>query len=201
MRIIAGAARGRRLQAPKGRTTRPTSDRVREAVFSTLASRVDGWPAAHVLDLFAGSGALGLEALSRGAQTVVFVESDRQVCRTLRDNIEQVGLPGAMVLAADVSRVAAGSPERWRGTAGGVPAECVLCDPPYSTPASRIADVLADLMEHGWLSSPCEVVIERDARDGDSPWPASGAIQVDDEDRRTYGDSALWYGRLIGSHA
>jgi 16S rRNA (guanine966-N2)-methyltransferase len=97
VRIIAGTHRGARIAAPKGLATRPTGDRVREAAFN-LIGPVDG---AAVLDLFAGSGALGLEALSRGAATVTFVESDRAACRTISENLEKLKLTGARVVCAD----------------------------------------------------------------------------------------------------
>ena len=97
MRIIAGTHRGARIAAPKGLATRPTGDRVREAAFN-LIGPVDG---ARVLDLFAGSGAMGLEALSRGAETVTFVENDRAACRTISDNLEKLRLTGARVVCAD----------------------------------------------------------------------------------------------------
>ena len=97
MRIIAGTHRGARIAAPKGLATRPTGDRVREAAFN-LIGPVDG---ARVLDLFAGSGAMGLEALSRGAERVTFVESDRAACRTISENLEKLRLTGARVICAD----------------------------------------------------------------------------------------------------
>jgi 16S rRNA (guanine966-N2)-methyltransferase len=97
MRIIAGTHRGARIAAPKGLATRPTGDRVREAAFN-LIGPVDG---ASVLDLFAGSGAMGLEALSRGAASVTFVESDRAACRTISENLEKLKLTGARVVCAD----------------------------------------------------------------------------------------------------
>jgi 16S rRNA (guanine966-N2)-methyltransferase len=97
MRIIAGTHRGARIAAPKGIATRPTGDRVREAAFN-LIGPVDG---ARVLDLFAGSGAMGLEALSRGAASVTFVESDRAACRTISENLEKLKLTGARVVCAD----------------------------------------------------------------------------------------------------
>ncbi len=110
MRIVSGLARGRRLQAPRGTTTRPTSDRVREAVFSTLQSRIGSLDGTRVLDLYAGSGAMGLEALSRGAASVVFVESNRAVARTLIDNIDRVGLPGTETVTADAAAFAKEAP-------------------------------------------------------------------------------------------
>jgi 16S rRNA (guanine966-N2)-methyltransferase len=117
VRIIAGEHRGRRIDAPKGEKTRPTSDRVRENAFN-LIGPVDG---ATVLDLFAGSGALGLEALSRGAASCVFVESDRDACRAINANLDKLGLR-ATVLCRDVFSALAGEGGHY---------DLVLCDPPY----------------------------------------------------------------------
>jgi 16S rRNA (guanine(966)-N(2))-methyltransferase RsmD len=132
MRIIAGSHRGRRIAAPKGRDTRPTSDRVRENAFN-LIGPVDG---AAVLDLFAGSGALGLEALSRGAARATFVESDREACRVINANLDRLGLR-ATVLCQDAVRVVAQEPGRF---------DLVLCDPPYDYDATRLAPHLARLL-------------------------------------------------------
>jgi 16S rRNA (guanine966-N2)-methyltransferase len=121
VRIVAGSRKGHRIEAPRGVVTRPTSDRVREAVFSILGS-VEG---ARVLDLFAGSGALGLEALSRGAAGCVFVESDRGAARVIQANLEKLGLTGAVVAARDVT--ASLREERDRGHEY----DLVLADPPY----------------------------------------------------------------------
>jgi len=118
VRIIAGSHRGTKIFAPKGLDTRPTSDRVREAAFN-LIGPVDG---AAVLDLYAGSGAMGLEALSRGAESVVFVESDREACRTIDRNLAKLRLGGARVACSDVLRFLAGE----RGTY-----DLILVDPPY----------------------------------------------------------------------
>jgi 16S rRNA (guanine966-N2)-methyltransferase len=118
VRIIAGEHRGARIFAPKGAETRPTSDRVREAAFN-LIGPVDG---ASVLDLFAGSGAMGLEALSRGARSATFVESDRDACRTVDRNIEKLRVTGATVLQRDVFRVLATETGTWG---------LILMDPPY----------------------------------------------------------------------
>lgn len=118
MRIIAGSRKGHRIAAPKGLATRPTSDRVREAAFN-LIGPLDG---ASVLDLFAGSGALGLEALSRGAGRAVFVESDRDACRTLNANLDKLRLAGARVLCQDVLRFLATDRGRY---------DLILLDPPY----------------------------------------------------------------------
>jgi 16S rRNA (guanine966-N2)-methyltransferase len=132
MRIIAGTHRGHRIAAPKGTATRPTSDRVRENAFN-LIGPVDG---ADVLDRFAGSGAMGLEALSRGAESVVFVESDRDACRTINANLDKLHL-NATVLCQDVIR-AVGSERREY--------DLVLCDPPYDYDRARLEPQLARLL-------------------------------------------------------
>lgn len=121
MRVVSGLARGRRLSAPPGRQTRPTSDRVRESMFNMLMSLgvIDG---ARVADLFAGTGALGIEALSRGAASAVFVDDDAAAVRVIRSNLEQTGLAGGEVVRADVLR--------WAPGAG--PFDLVFCDPPYA---------------------------------------------------------------------
>lgn len=121
MRIIAGSRKGHRIEAPKGRDTRPTSDRVREAAFM-LAGPVDG---ANVLDLFAGSGAMGLEALSRGAERATFVEGDPRAAAVIQRNLERLRLTGARVVRADATRALAAE------TAAGAKYDLVLVDPPY----------------------------------------------------------------------
>jgi 16S rRNA (guanine966-N2)-methyltransferase len=141
VRIIAGSRKGATIYAPRGRETRPTGDRVREAAFM-LVGPVDG---AAVLDLYAGSGAMGLEALSRGAASVVFVESSRDACRTIDRNLDKLRLTGATVLCADASRALAAE------AAAGRRYDLVLLDPPYrmfpalQTPLSTyLPAVLAD---------------------------------------------------------
>jgi len=119
MRIIAGSHKGHRIDAPPGLATRPTSDRVRENVFNIVQS----WVAdAVVLDLFAGSGAMGLEALSRGAERAVFVESNAQACRVIDRNLEKLRLTGAQVACSDVGRFVAADTRTY---------DLVFCDPPY----------------------------------------------------------------------
>ena len=137
MRIIAGTHRGHRIAAPKGRDTRPTSDRVRENAFN-LIGPVDG---ADVLDLFAGSGALGLEALSRGAASATFVESDRDACQTINANLDKLQLRGS-VLCADAVRTASGERRAY---------DLILCDPPYEFDRSRLAGHLARLLTEDGL--------------------------------------------------
>lgn len=189
-RIIAGAARGRRLAVP-ARGTRPTADRVRESLFSALDSLLqaagDDWHGIDVLDLYAGSGALGLEALSRGARSAVLVESDRQALRVIAANCAVVDLPGAVVVDHSVSRL--GAP-----AAGTAAATLVLADPPYDHPASEVAKVLGRLHAGGWIADGALVVVERAARDADPPWPSSWTLIRE----RRYGDTRLWYGRSVG---
>ena len=186
-RIIAGAAGGRRLAVPPA-GTRPTSDRVREALFSALDSewraRGTAWPAVGVLDLYAGSGALGLEALSRGAAQAVLVERSRSAARVLQANVATVDCPGAVVLVRDVGQLASTPPP-------GGPAELVLADPPYDVPAAEVARLLAGLLDAGWIAADAVVVVERPTRDAASPLP-DGWEQTR---RRSYGDTVLWYGR------
>jgi 16S rRNA (guanine966-N2)-methyltransferase len=176
-RIIAGAAGGRRLETPKGADTRPTSERVREALFGALDARgaVDG---AVVLDLFAGSGALGLEAASRGAAEVVLVDSARPAADVARRNAAALGLAGVRVVQAPVLRYLAGPP---------TPADLALLDPPYPLGEEALADVLAAL-DAGHLRAGAVVVVERDARSPQPRWPTGWA----GEGARRYGDTVLW---------
>jgi 16S rRNA (guanine966-N2)-methyltransferase len=178
MRIVAGAAKGRRLRAPR-EGTRPTSERAREALFNTLGD-LEGL---RVLELFAGSGALGLEALSRGASTVSFVEFARPACAVLRANIAAVDLPGAQLHCASVAAFL-------RRDGQGGPFDLVLADPPYSYPDAELAEVLADVALDRWLAPGGLVVVERSARSPQPPWPE----QITPGQQRRYGDAALWYG-------
>ncbi|KTT76731.1 16S rRNA (guanine(966)-N(2))-methyltransferase RsmD [Sphingomonas endophytica] len=173
MRIIAGTWRGRPLVAPKGDATRPTADRTREALFSMLASRVGSFEGLSVADLFAGSGALGLEALSRGAASCLFVEQDKAALDALRANIAKLGATGADVRAASVLAL---GPAR-------APLDIVMMDPPYTTGAGAVAaDKLARL---GWIGPATWVSIETAKGEGDAP---SGFV-VDAD--RTHGRARL----------
>jgi 16S rRNA (guanine966-N2)-methyltransferase len=172
MRIIAGTHKGRRIAAPKGDHTRPTGDRVREALFN-LVGPVDG---ASVLDLYAGSGALGLEALSRGARRCVFVESDGAACRVIRANLETLGLTGALVLQRDA--VAVVQEER----AAGRRHDLVLLDPPYerwSALERRLGELLPGVVTDTGL-----VVVETDAK-------VEPALPLDRVTTRRYGSARL----------
>jgi 16S rRNA (guanine966-N2)-methyltransferase len=180
-RLISGVAGGRRLKVPRV-GVRPTGDRAREALFNSLKSLLDLRGAA-VLDLYAGSGALGLEALSRGAETVVFVESSPGVLPVLKENLAAVGLPGGRVVAGSVPTVVGGAP----------PArfDLVLADPPYATPADEVRDVLKALEDGGWLAPDAVVVVERPSREEPWEWPTPF---IGLRDRR-YGEAQLRYGR------
>jgi 16S rRNA (guanine966-N2)-methyltransferase len=181
MRVIAGRWGGRRLTAPPGDATRPTSDRVREALFSSLESEFGSFHGLAVLDLYAGSGAIGLEALSRGAAKVVLVESDRRAAEVIAANIEVVGLPGAKVVTRPVEKVAAGdSPTEF---------DLVFADPPYKLEAAELQDVLTELAGNGWLADDAVVVVERGKREP-WEWPSGFAALRD----RKYGEARLWYG-------
>jgi 16S rRNA (guanine966-N2)-methyltransferase len=137
MRIISGSHRGQRIAAPKGRDTRPTSDRVRENAFNLIGPVQD----ADVLDLFAGSGGLGLEALSRGAGSATFVESDREACRTISANLDKLKLRGS-VLCQDAVRTVAGERRTY---------DLILCDPPYDFDHAKIAPHLGRLLNEDGL--------------------------------------------------
>jgi 16S rRNA (guanine966-N2)-methyltransferase len=180
VRIVAGIAGGRRLAVPP-HGTRPTSDRVREAVFSALQARRD-LEGARVLDLYAGSGALGLEALSRGAVHVRFVESDRRAAAVLRRNVEALGLPGAQVSSADVPVVLRGDP--------GLPYDVVLADPPYALDDAALGGVLSALVGGGWLAPAALLVVERPVTAHTPAWPAGVCALT----HRRYGDTVVFYG-------
>jgi 16S rRNA (guanine966-N2)-methyltransferase len=181
-RLIAGTAGGRRLKVPRT-GVRPTGDRAREALFNSLGHLVD-LRGATVLDLYAGSGALGLEALSRGADAVVFVENGHGVLPVLKENLAAVGLPGGRVIAGSVPTVVGGTP----------PAtfDVVLADPPYVVADAEVAEVLRSLIDGGWLASGAVVVVERSSRDEPFEWPTP---LVGLRDRR-YGEALLRYGRF-----
>lgn len=179
-RIISGRAGGLRLQTPPGSGTRPTSDRVREALFSRL-EHLDVLDGAAVLDLYAGSGALGLEAASRGAVSAVLVESDRAAAAVARRNAAQTGIPGVTVRAATVERTLA--------TAPAAPVDLVFIDPPYDIGEDVLERVLTALVEQRWLSEEALVVVERSSRSPEPQWPAG--LQAEGE--RRYGETRIWF--------
>lgn len=190
-RIIAGTVGGRRIEVPPA-GTRPTSERVREALFSAL--EIDpGLTGARVLDLCAGSGALGLEALSRGARQALFVESDRRAATTVRRNVGDLGFAGtAEVRAAGVAALLARpAPSAF---------DLVLADPPYDVPDTEVAGWLTAAEAGGWLAAAATVVVERAVRRGARrdgagfEWPAPlRAVR-----ERRYGDTVLHVGVRYG---
>lgn len=191
MRIIAGRARGMRLLAPPGRLTRPTSDRAREGLLSTVIAIRGPLTGARVLDLYAGSGAIGLEALSRGAARALFVESDAGAARAIRANIATVGLPGGRVVTGRVQRVLA------RGPGSEPPFDLVVADPPYGAADEEIGDMLVALAVRSWLVPGALVAVERATRSGPFEWPPGYA-----QDRsRRYGEATFWYGLAAGTQA
>jgi 16S rRNA (guanine966-N2)-methyltransferase len=198
-RVIAGVARGRRLAVPPGKGTRPTSDRAREGLFATLTAMRGTLAGAAVLDLYAGSGAVGLEALSRGAARVLFVEADGRAARVIRENLKVVGLPGGSVLADRVARVLARGPaadgEPAAGAAGsGAGYDIVVADPPYAVQEAEVTGMLTLLAERGWLAAGAVAVVERATRSGPLTWPAGYTA---DRSRR-YGEATFWYGLAAG---
>jgi 16S rRNA (guanine966-N2)-methyltransferase len=183
-RVIAGAAGGRRLAVPPGQGTRPTSDRAREGLFSTWESIRGPWYGSRVLDLFGGSGAVGLEALSRGAAHVLLVESDARAARTIRQNVATVGLPGAEVRVGKAERAIAGATP-------GEPYDVVFLDPPYAVTDDEVREILLTLMSGGWLAEGALATVERSTRGGEFRWPAG----FEGLRARRYGEGTLWYGR------
>jgi 16S rRNA (guanine966-N2)-methyltransferase len=189
-RVIAGEAGGRRLAVPGGRDTRPTSDRAREGLFATISSIVGSLAGARVLDLYAGSGAVGLEALSRGAGHVLLVESGARAGRVIKENVASLGLPGAQVVVDRTERVLARGPEDTRGRY-----DIVFADPPYVLDGEEVSAMLTALADRAWLAPGALVIVERATRSGPLSWPAG---YVADRARR-YGEATFWYGLAAGT--
>ncbi|MFC4602286.1 16S rRNA (guanine(966)-N(2))-methyltransferase RsmD [Rhodococcus kronopolitis] len=176
-RIVAGVAGGRRLKVP-AQGTRPTSERVREALFSSLSARID-LDGASVLDLYAGSGALGLEALSRGAEHVMMVDASAKAAAVVRENVAVLGLAGAVVRTAPAAAVVAGAADREY--------DVVFLDPPYAVSEDEVAAVLGALVPGGWVGEGSLVVFERAVRAPETVWPTgfeTGKV-------RKYGDTRV----------
>lgn len=182
-RIIGGTVGGRRIHAPPGESTRPTADRVREALFSALESQLGTLAGRRFLDLYAGSGAVGLEARSRGAAAVTLVEQDRAVAGLIRSNGRDLGLSDVTVVHDAV--------ERWAGRAFGEAAfDVVFADPPYVLAADVLATTLLALSGHGHLAPGALLVLERSRRGLAWTWP-QGFRELR---ARRYGETMLWYG-------
>lgn len=190
-RIIAGRARGRRLAVPKGSGTRPTTDRTREALFSALASWFDAADAPaeeqlagySVLDLYAGTGAVGLEAASRGADAVVLVEADRPTAKLIGTNAATTGLGGKAQVVAGKAETYAATPSRRF--------DLVFIDPPYAVPTAQV-ETLLDLVSEQALAPRGLVVVERSVRDPEPTWPTA----FTDTWRRDYGETCLLFGSI-----
>ncbi len=179
-RIIGGAAGGRRLRTPPGDATRPTSDRVREALFSALEAQFGTLRGLRFLDLYAGSGAVALEAASRGAVGVTAVESDRRTARLVAANAAGVGLD-VDVRAQPVAGVLAATPQ--------APFDVVYLDPPYPMPAEEVVATLVALVAHDWVEDGGAVVVERSARSVEPRWPDGLVLSR----QKRYGETVLWY--------
>ncbi|MCW2770695.1 MAG: rsmD [Aeromicrobium sp.] len=178
-RIIAGTHGGRRIQTPKGDGTRPTSDRVREAMFSSLESELGGFDDLVVLDLFAGSGALGLEALSRGAAAATFVEADARAAAVIKTNLRELGASGT---------VARAKAERWIEDDAADVFDLVFVDPPYAVTTAVVARLVAAVKE-SFATPDTLFVVERATRDP-FVWP-EGIEPLRD---KKYGETTVWYG-------
>ncbi len=180
MRIIGGQFSGRRLAAPKGRDTRPTADRTREALFSLLGARDDvEFEGARIIDLFAGSGALGLEAMSRGGAWCLFVETDAAARGAIRDNIEALGLFGATRIHRRSAASLGAKP-----ASAGPPFDLAFLDPPYEH--ALAAPALATLRDGGWLADGAVAIVEQ--AKGETPVAVEGFAEVD---RRVYGAAQI----------
>jgi 16S rRNA (guanine(966)-N(2))-methyltransferase RsmD len=165
-------------QHKSGRGTRPTTDRVRESLFNVLAARID-FVGRDVVDLYAGSGALGLEALSRGAASALFVESDARAASVITQNIASLGVRGASVRRGTVAAVLAGGAAR--------PVDLVFADPPYEVDDAAISEMLVALVAGGWSTPGTVAVVERWASGPEIGWPDGWSVWS----ARRYGDTRI----------
>ncbi|GGR44762.1 16S rRNA (guanine(966)-N(2))-methyltransferase RsmD [Streptomyces roseolus] len=186
-RVIAGTAGGRRLAVPPGNGTRPTSDRAREGLFSTWEA-LHGIEGSRVADLYAGSGAVGLEALSRGAVHALLVEADARAARTVRENVAALGLPGAEARTGRAEQIVT-------GPAPAEPYDLVFLDPPYAVADEELREILLTLRSGGWLSEDAVVTVERSTRGGSFGWPDG----FEPLRSRRYGEGTFWYGRAAST--
>ena len=181
-RIIGGSAGGRRIAAPSGSHTRPTTDRVREALFSSIEAWCGSLRGLRFLDLYAGSGAVGLEAWSRGAGVVTLVEYDRRTARLIEQNAKALGFAKAEVICASATATLARPPS--------APYDVVFMDPPYPLDDTSVGEELTLLSAQGWLVPGAMVVVERSSRSPEPSWPAG----IEGARSRRYGETTLWYG-------
>ncbi|MFE7584110.1 16S rRNA (guanine(966)-N(2))-methyltransferase RsmD [Streptomyces gardneri] len=187
-RVIAGTAGGRRLAVPPGNGTRPTSDRAREGLFSTWEAFLGTLEGTRVADLYAGSGAVGLEALSRGSVHALLVEAEPRAAKTIRDNIRTLGLPGAELRTGKAEQIVT-------GTAPADPYDLVFLDPPYAVADDDLREILLTLRSEGWLTDDALVTVERSTRGGEFGWPDG----FEPLRARRYGEGTFWYGRAAST--
>ncbi|MGW6394085.1 16S rRNA (guanine(966)-N(2))-methyltransferase RsmD [Streptomyces sp. NPDC055103] len=187
-RVIAGIAGGRRMAVPPGTGTRPTSDRAREGLFSTWEAFLGTLEGTRVADLYAGSGAVGLEALSRGAVHALLVEADPRAAKTIRDNIRTLGLPGAELRTGKTEQIVT-------GPAPADPYDLVFLDPPYAVADDDLREILLTLRSEGWLTGDALVTVERSTRGGEFGWPDG----FEPLRARRYGEGTFWYGRAAST--
>jgi 16S rRNA (guanine966-N2)-methyltransferase len=180
-RIIGGRVGGRRIVTPRGSSTRPTSDRVREALFSAIESWCGSLSGLRFLDLYAGSGAVGLEAWSRGAGVVTLVEQDRRTAAMISSNARGLGFTRAQVVNGPVSGTLARTPA--------APYDVAFLDPPYGLAEDDVAADLTALRDQGWLVPGAMVVVERPSRGPEPAWPEG----FSDSREKRYGETVLWY--------
>ena len=169
--------------------TRPTASRVREAIFSTLTHELGAFSELHVLDLYAGSGALGIEAISRGARNAVFVENDRMAVSIIKSNLGGLGRIDTQVVRNNVASYLAQAE-------GHEQFDLIFMDPPYSIVDAVVEDQVAALATNHWLKDDAMVVVEREAQSV-LEWPEGFEVQQP----RIYGDTSVWYGRYVGNSA
>ena len=186
-RIIGGTVGGRRIVAPKGHHTRPTTDRVREALFSAVESWCGSLSGLRFLDLYAGSGAVGLEAWSRGAGVVTLVESDRRAAKLIADNARILGFGKPDVVCAPAPTALAHPPT--------APYDVVYADPPYPLEDEAVGEDLTLLDRNGWLVPGAMVVVERSSRSPEPMWPAG----IEGVRSKRYGETTLWYGHAAAT--
>jgi 16S rRNA (guanine966-N2)-methyltransferase len=180
-RIIGGRVGGRRISTPRGVGTRPTSDRVREALFSAIESWCGSLAGLRFLDLYAGSGAVGLEAWSRGAGVVTLVEQDRRTAQIIGANAKELGFNRAHVITGPVSGALLRPPS--------APYDVAFLDPPYAQAAEVVAADVAALAQQEWLVPGALVVVERGSRGAEPDWPHG----FGDSRQKKYGETVLWY--------
>jgi 16S rRNA (guanine966-N2)-methyltransferase len=186
-RIIGGDFRGRSIKVPDAET-RPTSSRVREAIFSSVEHAVSGLDDLRVLDLFSGSGAFGIEAISRGATEAVLIEKDLRAADTLHTNVANFGLKNARVVIADAFTDVA--QKSGRGSF-----DVVFIDPPYSIEDEQVNALIGHLAANDWLNEYALIVVERGSR-SQVVWPDS----VEKLRKKVYGDTSIWYGQYLNGN-